>query len=424
MKTPLVNYNNNSNNITCRGFANPNGCSSQHAPLHTSIQLQQYNPPKCCCAFTSSQRGWTAARVVVKAHRVVVNAHRVVVKAQRGSSEPNDFAGGASEADLDSDTFDPYSNDLMDDDDDDVDYPPHLRLSASTATSSDDPLDFLEDPDEFWQMVMDEEAYDEKFYNAAVEDAGAAEKPTILARMEKQKARISIEQYIKMLPQMQEHESYVSNSVYEYVPVPETIDDPLPLHRTNPDWDEWDFRAYLESEKRRKAVDAMWHAEQAKVGRFVYEEPNWKNDIRLHHKVPDDTSEWSEEQVLELITQNGRSPRIEEVCHQWVLWVLKGGKEHTPERWQCPTQVGALTVCNPWQRADFLAAGYQHTPEVDEYIEQLGRMLHEGQEDEADREVGWGHNWVVIVYCCSFLTPHVYYTSLPHQGGNACIGFC
>ncbi len=44
-------------------------------------------------------------------------------------------------------------------------------------------------------------------------------------------------------------------------------------------------------------------------------------------------------------------------------------------------------MCNPWQRADFLAAGYEHTPEIDEYIEQLGRMLHEGQEEDADHEV-------------------------------------
>ena len=46
-----------------------------------------------------------------------------------------------------------------------------------------------------------------------------------------------------------------------------------------------------------------------------------------------------------------------------------------------------LTVCNPNARADFLASGYEPAMDVEDYIESLGRMLHEGQEAEADREV-------------------------------------
>ncbi len=235
--------------------------------------------------------------------------------------EQDDMLAATEDA-LDADTFDPPNDG---DDDDDIDYPPHLRLS-STSNTQEGTLAFLDDPDEFWQLAMDEEAFDERLFKAAVDEAGAAEKPTLLGRMEKQKARISIEQYMKLLPDMQNHEEYVSTSVYEFAPLPETIDDPLQLHRTNPDWDEWDFRAYLESQKRRQAVDAMWHAEQATVGRFEYEAPNWTNDIRLEEKVPDEghLHEWSEEEVMQLITQNGRSPRIEEVREGlggWVVWV-------------------------------------------------------------------------------------------------------
>lgn len=222
----------------------------------------------------------------------------------RTKPPPDDW--DAEEAALDAESVDPFSEA---NDDDDVEYPPELSLD-----DAQDRLAFVDDPDEFWRLVMDEEAMDEKLFKLAVADSGAANKPNVLARMEKQKSRIAIEKYLELLPQLQEREGFVSDSVYTYEPVEETIPDPLPRHRHNPDWDEWDFRAFLEDQRQRAAVDAAWRAEQAEVGRFEYEVPSWPDDLRFKERPPEDQSEWDEARIMQLITQDGRSPRIEEVC--------------------------------------------------------------------------------------------------------------
>ena len=231
----------------------------------------------------------------------------------RRTAAPDDW--DAEEAALDAESVDPFAEN---EDDGDVEYPPELSLEDT------DRLSFVDDPDEFWRLVMDEEAYDDKLFKLAVADSGAATKPSVLARMEKQKPRIAIEKYLELLPKLQEREGFVSDIAHTYEPVVETIPDPLPRHRTNPDWDEWDFRALLEDQRQRAAVDAAWNAERAEIGRFHYEVPSWPDDLRFKDRPAheEDTSEWDEERIMALITQDGRSPRIEEVCVVVLLVVV------------------------------------------------------------------------------------------------------
>lgn len=221
----------------------------------------------------------------------------------RRKAPPDDW--DADEAALDAESVDPFAE--MGNDDD-VEFPSELDLDNA------DRLSFVDDPDEFWRMVVDEEAYDEKLFKLAVADTDAATKPNVLARMEKQKSRVAIEKYLELLPQLQERAGFVSDSVHTYEPVAETIPDPLPRHRHNPDWDEWDWRAFLEDKRQRAAVDAAWEAERAEIGRFEYEVPSWPDDLRFKDRPPEDTSEWDEARIMALITMDGRSPRIEEVC--------------------------------------------------------------------------------------------------------------
>lgn len=224
------------------------------------------------------------------------------------------------------------------------------RQLAQRSTNFDDYVD------DWWSFWNDEESSTAAFDEAL--EALEEEYGTATPAPNKQRVRNQSLALLQRLPYLQDNPQFVGQ-----LPVPhrdqslDTLPDPTPRERKNPDWDEWALRAYMEKRRAKRESDEVWHQRQAEVGRYSYLAPSWKNDVRL---AGQDEREWTHEEILSLITQDGRAAD--------------------------PANV-PLKCEDPEGTADYVGQGVVYIRETEEYLQDIGHWMENVNEDELDKEV-------------------------------------
>ena len=140
--------------------------------------------------------------------------------------------------------------------------------------------------------------------------------------------------------------------------------DTLPLRPQLGDQSQWDLRAAAERKARQEREHAAWQADrEATIGRHASVGDDWRNDVRIldtGNPTQPDYHEWTLREIWDMIALGGAATDPREVPHR---------------------------VHRPGARTDFLAEGYQHQPEVPEWLAERGKLIEDADVDEvADRD--------------------------------------
>lgn len=174
----------------------------------------------------------------------------------------------------------------------------------------------------------------------------------------------------RQLPVLQEQDpNYVSSMPLEerkVYPAPELPElEPLPFA---PDgWDRWDFRAFVEKQKRVRRERVEWLETQRQLGRFQYMHVDETTDVRMQNIWNEPRKQWSNEDIFNLITDNGNNA--------------------------LPTDV-VVAVENPKTKADLQMTGGVYHESNEEFLERTGHLLHgDIPTREDDQSVGIDTNF-------------------------------
>ena len=139
----------------------------------------------------------------------------------------------------------------------------------------------------------------------------------------------------------------------------------LPINPNYGSMSEWDHRAAMEKKRRLERENEEWLEENKRsIGRFSSVASDWRNDLRVQD-TGDPTQPAYREWTLQEI---------------WDLIVL-GGAAVDPRTLK-------FKVESPNASTDFVAEGFYQNPEAPEFLEMLGKLIPEEDEEEVVDEGG------------------------------------
>lgn len=150
-----------------------------------------------------------------------------------------------------------------------------------------------------------------------------------------------------------------NRKVYPDIPLPEAE----PLAFAPDSWGPWDFRAHVEKQKRIRKERAEWIETQRQIGRFQYMHVDETTDNRLQSDWDEPKKQWTNEEIFNLITNNGNNALPSDVV---------------------------VSVENPKTKADLQQYGGEYHESNEEFLERTGRLLHADEPTQADMTEAMG----------------------------------
>lgn len=134
-------------------------------------------------------------------------------------------------------------------------------------------------------------------------------------------------------------------------------------------WNKWDFRAFVEKQKRVHVERQEWIQAQSRIGQFQYMHVDETTDVRMQNVWDEPKRHWSNEDIFNLIIDNGKNA--------------------------LPTDV-VVAVENPKTKADLQMSGGLYHESNEEFLERTGHLLHgdEPTKEELDEALGIDSNFV------------------------------
>lgn len=127
----------------------------------------------------------------------------------------------------------------------------------------------------------------------------------------------------------------------------------------NPDWDEWEYRAYVEKYGRLRRERDEWNRRRAAIGEHRGMVVDDRVDLRLQMKWDKPEPDWTHEQIFNLITLDGTAAMPADI---------------------------AVKVQDPLGRADMQELGGKYLESTEEYLRRIGHLMERPptQEDLVD----------------------------------------
>ncbi|KXZ49493.1 hypothetical protein GPECTOR_21g719 [Gonium pectorale] len=128
----------------------------------------------------------------------------------------------------------------------------------------------------------------------------------------------------------------------------------------NPRLSLFDLRALAEKRRQREFADAEWRRRQNRIGKLTYPHMDEQHDIRVQSLIGEGyRNDWTEEQIQQLIVNNGLS---------------------------CPPEEHGAVVENPLVPQDYHALGVRYIEETEELLERTGHLASQDFRKQFDRE--------------------------------------
>lgn len=130
--------------------------------------------------------------------------------------------------------------------------------------------------------------------------------------------------------------------------------DSLPLTPDRGHVSEWDLRASMETKRWFERDYEQWqkHNEET-IGNYPFVASDWRTDLRIQESLDPaevDYREWTMKEIWDLITQNGEAADPRDIPFE---------------------------VRKPGSRTNFVTEGYVHHPDIPEWLEAQGKLMHE-----------------------------------------------